>query len=204
MTPLQSDTQYQDQSFEALKLNRARIESSAFLDCRFHRCSMVEAVLRSCRFHRCTFTGCDLSLAEVAGSVFVSVQFEECKLAGINWTKASYNQPSIGKPLSFKKSILNHSTFISLPMQGTKIIECMAHEVDFREADLSDSSFTGTDLHGSLFGNTTLHSADLRSARNYRIDPTENSLKDARFTLPEAMSLLYTLDIQLDDGDCDV
>jgi hypothetical protein len=37
--------------------------------------------------------------------------------------------------------------------------------------------------------------------RNYRIDPGQNILKQARFSLPEAMSLLHSMDIVLVDGD---
>jgi fluoroquinolone resistance protein len=70
-------------------------------------------------------------------------------------------------------------------------------DVDFREADLRQADFGGTDLSQSLFGNTDLAEADLSRARNYRIDPAHNSLRQARFSLPEAMSLLHSMDIVL-------
>jgi len=75
----------------------------------------------------------------------------------------------------------------------------LAREVDFREADLSDAEFSGTDLSGSIFINTILDGADFRRASDYNISPTENSISKAVFSLPEAMSLLYSMDIRLED-----
>ena len=74
-------------------------------------------------------------------------------------------------------------------------------DVDFREADLSKADFSGTDLTGAQFGRTNLTGANLESARNYRIVPAENTLKGARFSLPEAMSLLSGLDIEISGWD---
>lgn len=201
MTPLHSHRQYQERSFEGLKLDRLRIEDSSFLDCNFLHCSLAEAILDSCRFQRCTFIGCDLSLVEVTGTMLVTVRFEESKLVGVNWTRTVSSQPALGKPLSFMNSILNYGTFIGMKIEGLQVIECVAQNVDFRESDLTAASFAGSDLEGSLFLNTILEAADLRSARNYVIDPANNTLTGARFALPEAMSLLYALDIRLDEDD---
>jgi hypothetical protein len=44
-----------------------------------------------------------------------------------------------------------------------------------------------------------LSDADLSQARNYMVDPSKNILKKAKFSLPEAMSLLYCMDIVLKD-----
>lgn len=200
MTKLQSGSHYQDQTFHALDLDRAHVEDSTFLDCQFERCSFVTAHLFSCRFQRCSFVGCDLSLVEVDDTVFGSAYFEESKLIGIDWTKALSSQPSLGKPLSFSGSILNHGTFIGQQLQGILVIDCIAHEVDFRESDLSNASFSSTDLKDSLFLDTNLSAADLRTARNYHIDATKNTITDAKFSLPEAMLLLDALEIELDES----
>ena len=53
----------------------------------------------------------------------------------------------------------------------------------------------------SLFGNTKLVEADLSRARNYQIDPGNNNLKAAKFSLPEAMALLYSMDIEIIEQD---
>ena len=80
------------------------------------------------------------------------------------------------------------------------MINCSAIDVDFRESDLSKADFTGTDLSDSLFLGTDLTEANFRRARNYHIDPGKNNITGAKFSLPEAMSLLYSMDIDLEDG----
>ena len=72
-------------------------------------------------------------------------------------------------------------------------------EVDLAQADLTDGFFRGCDFSGSRFLNTDLTRADFRGATNYGIGAQHNILKNTRFSLPEAMALLYGLDILLDD-----
>jgi uncharacterized protein YjbI with pentapeptide repeats len=52
-----------------------------------------------------------------------------------------------------------------------------------------------------VFGNTDLSKANLSKAYNYHIDASQNKLKGTRFSLPEAMSLLYSLEIILEGED---
>ena len=82
---------------------------------------------------------------------------------------------------------------------GIKIINCAAVDVDFRECNLSNADFNGTDLSDSLFQGTNLTGANFKDAHNFQIDPANNILTKARFSLPEAMSLLYCMDIYLED-----
>ncbi|MBN1317926.1 MAG: pentapeptide repeat-containing protein [Anaerolineales bacterium] len=84
-------------------------------------------------------------------------------------------------------------------LRGIKIQDCVALEVDFREADLTWADLKGIDLSKSMFGSTNLTEADLSSARNYSIAPGQNILKGARFSLPEAISLLYNMEIILSE-----
>jgi fluoroquinolone resistance protein len=190
---------YGDQVFEEVGLERGQLVSSEFYDCRFIRCSFVESVFRDCRFVDCVFYACDLSLLQVPNSAFASTRFEDSKLIGVNWTRADWAAARVGSPVSFLRCALSHSTFIGLGLRGVQIKDCLAVDVDFREADLSGADFSGTDLAQSIFGNTDLTQADLSRARNYHIHPGQNVLRQARFSLPEAMSLLYSMDIILVD-----
>lgn len=118
---------------------------------------------------------------------------------GVNWAQADWPTTGLGKPLEFLRSVISHSTFIGLSLKDLKIKDCVAIDVDFREADLSQADFTGTDLSKSLFKDTNLTEVDLSQARNYDIDPGQNILQGTKFSLPEAMSLLYNMEIILTD-----
>lgn len=190
-------TAYDDQVFRKLNLERARLDANEFYDCTFIRCSFVEAVLHSCRFVGCVFQHCDLSLIQAPASTFSDTRFEDSSLVGVNWTQADWPAARLGEPMGFCRCALNHSTFLGLNLREIQIKDCVAVDVDFREADLTRADFSGTDLSESLFLNTNLTKADLSSARNYHIAPGQNVLKKARFSLPEALSLLYSMDIEL-------
>jgi fluoroquinolone resistance protein len=197
MSLIGSQTHYADQIFKEEILEQVHVVSSEFHDCTFIRCSFAEAVFGNCRFINCTFQRCDLSLVQVPGSSFSLTRFEESKMIGIDWTRGDWASTGLGEPIGFFKCAISHSTFIGLNLRGTQIQDCVAMDVDFREADLSQADFAGTDLAGSLFSNTNLVEADLSDARNYHIAPGQNVLTRAKFSLPEAMSLLYNLDIDL-------
>jgi len=194
---IRTQTHYADRAFKEVRLERSNLDSSEFYDCTFVRCSLVESTLRNCRFVNCAFQHCDLSLVQVAGSTFTSSRFEDSKIIGVDWTLAAWPATGLGSRIGFFDSAISHSTFIGLSLRGIEIKSCVATGVDFREADLTQADFTGTDLSESLFGRTNLTEADLSRACNYTIDPGQNSLTRAKFSLPEAMSLLHCMDIVL-------
>jgi fluoroquinolone resistance protein len=198
---IKTDSSYTSQVFRKQMLDGFELNSCGFYDCKFLQCSFVESSLIECRFINCTFDTCDLSLLHLPRSKFSQVRFTDSKLAGVNWALADWPEAGLGEPLNFFKCVLNHATFIGLKLPGMKIIDCIAVDVDFREADLSGVDFSGTDLSKSLFIHTDLSKADLSKARNYQIDVSQNVLKSTRFSLPEAMSLLYNLDIILGEGE---
>jgi fluoroquinolone resistance protein len=195
--PIKSKTHYSDEAFDDLNVDRGEFVDNEFYECTFSRCRLTESVFRRCKLINCVFRQCDLSLIQVPASTFSSVRFEESKLVGVNWMKADWPKTILGSPIAFHACAISHSTFMGLILRGIPIQECVAAEVDFREADLTKADFAGTDLAGCLFDRTNLSEADLSRARNYRIDPGQNVLRGARFSLPEAMSLLYSMDIVL-------
>ena len=201
MNSIADAKEYYDQIFEKVVLEAGENLTSGFVDCRFVKCTFEAVVFRNCRFSSCTFQECNLSLVQVAGSSFPSTRFEKSKLIGIDWTQGNWSQSEFSHLVGFFDCVISHSTFIGLELQGIQVENCIAHEVDFREANLSKANFSGTDLTKSLFGKTNLSEADLSQARNYRIDPGNNLLRRARFALPEAMALLYSMDIVLQEQD---
>jgi uncharacterized protein YjbI with pentapeptide repeats len=192
-----SGSRYEDEVLQGIELGGVEVRSSEFHECRFDGGTLCESVLRACRFVECVFERCDLSLVRLPGSAFSACHFENSKIIGVNWTEASWPATRLWPPVSFARCVLNHSTFLGLDLTGVRITECTALDVDLREANLTGACFDGTDLTGSQFGRTDLTDADLRSAKGYRIDPRENTLRGAHFSLPEAISLLEGLDIDL-------
>lgn len=193
---------YEGQRFSGANLINGEIRGVHFDECSFANCNFSGSLLQGCVFRDCTFKNCDLGLARVDGSSFKGVEFRKCKLIGIDWTKAAWGKKggsALLKPVDFYRSVLNYSSFFGLEMEGIHLEQCTALEVDFSEADLSGASLKGTDFERSIFRGTNLEGANLVGAMNYVISPTLNNIKQARFSLPEAVGLLYGLEIVIEE-----
>jgi fluoroquinolone resistance protein len=193
--------EYQQRSFRDLKVNSSTIQGIEFAECTFLQCSLTDNDFESCNFYHCVFRSCDLSLSRVNNCSFIECSFMNSKLIGINWVDAHWPKGRLLPSISFEGCAINHSVFMGLILPKLKVFKCTAWEVDFTEADLREANFRYTDLQKSRFFHTTLSGADFRGAHSYTISASANILKGTKFSLPEAMSLLYSLDIVLDEDD---
>jgi uncharacterized protein YjbI with pentapeptide repeats len=188
-----------DHSFHKIAHENQIIADKEFIQCTFKACSFRETQFQNCKFQDCLFKDCDLSLIKVNGSTFTTTSFENSQMIGVNWTLALWSKFNISASLNFENCVLNYATFIGLTLKEIKLSNCIAKDVDFSEANLTSANCTDTDFSNSRFANTNLSKADFTGATNYTIDVTANTVTKAKFTLPEAMSLLHSLDIVLVD-----
>lgn len=188
---------YVNQHFKGMDFSHQQINTKEFDNCHFIDCNLTDVSLLKCKFSECLFKNCNLSMAKVNGCSFFDVIFEDSKAIGINWTMAYWSTIKLSAPLKFYKSILNDSSFLGLSLHELVMVECKAHDVDFRETDCTQADFSYTDFTNSLFNKTNLTQANFSEAINYNIDVFLNEIKRAKFSLPEAMNLLNSLDIEL-------
>ena len=94
--------------------------AEVFTRCRFENCRFCGARLDKLTFEDCTFYGCDLSLAQVQGTAFKEVLFEECKMQGLplytcaRWLLA----------VRFKNCVMRFVSFANLPLKNTVFENC--------------------------------------------------------------------------------
>ncbi|HZQ38937.1 MAG TPA: pentapeptide repeat-containing protein [Dehalococcoidia bacterium] len=190
---------YQDRSFTALDLGGRTLSGVEFEGCTFARCTFNEAVFARCRLVECRFEGCDLSVARFPETRLSEIAFNGCKLSGVDWTLPAEAQ-ALRLPLSvsFDDCVLDYGSCFGVVLSGVTMRRCQAHELDLSEADLTGADLGETDFAGAKFLHTKLIKADLRGARRYAIDPTSNPVKGARFSLPEAVSLLRAFGVRLE------
>lgn len=196
---LRSYSEYENQSFVDLEFTATHFEEINFNTVTFDACRFSDSTFKSSIFTECTFKNCGLGMLHLPHSQIKNTRFLDCNLSGINWTEAAWPHIRIRSSLSFRRCSLSHSTFIGMSLKDIQILDCSAHNVDFREADLTHADFSGTDLRASLFQLSNLTGANFSKARNYTINPANNILKQTRFSLPEALALLYSMDIILDE-----
>jgi fluoroquinolone resistance protein len=201
MMPEEFDqSEYANLSFKNCIRKSAVVDRVDFDTCTFTKCSFHETTFHACKFQHCTFLDCDLSLVNFTDSSFLEVVFKKTNLIGIDWTKTSLSKKNYLKQVDFFECVLNYSTFVGISLKNTILSRCIAHDVDFSDADLTKTDCKNTDFMNSRFANTNLTEADFTGAINYLISVTNNNIKKARFSLPEALSLLSTLDIILTDN----
>lgn len=192
--------EYVSLEFRKAVLNNGKVHGKSFTSCTFTKCTFTETAFQDCWFRDCTFRGCDLSLVNLRGCSFANTRFEDCRLISINWTETSWAiSKVVFKPADFFGCVLNHSTFLGMNLKNVTINRCLARDVSFEEANLSQADCRFTDFADSRFVHTNLTESDFTGAKNYSIAANLNILKKTKFSLPEAMSLLYNLDICLTD-----
>ncbi len=191
--------EYQSETFTGISFSRKELADRKFDDCTFIECDFSETLFSRCRFSDCRFIKCNLSVMRVTTTRFGGVVFRESKLLGIDWTRANWSSPILGSVFQFHECILDDSSFWGLKLKGMVARRCRAHEVDFRDADLSQADFFGTDLENTVFGQTNLTGANFAQAQNYGIDVLNNQVRKAKFSRFEAISLLESLGIELVD-----
>ncbi len=200
MKHLDPRTPYASQEFRGLSLQGQKLQSAEFDSCTFIKCGFHETRFERCKFRECRFQGCDLSLARFNACTLTYARFEDCQLVGINWTETAPAKSFLHAPLYFAGCALNHSVFTGLNLRSMVMTKCVAIDVDFAQCDLTRADCRDTDFAESRFMDTNLTEADFTGATNYAIVASRNTLKKTKFSLPEAMSLLYNLDIVLTEA----
>ncbi len=184
---------YYQEKFTDLNIGKEIIKGVEFEDCQFINCTFLETTFQKCLFLDCQLDGCNISALNPLSSRFNDVRFENSKVIGLDWTKADQIQE-----LSFNNCQINYSNFRMLKLPKIIITNCQAKELDFTETDLKESNLSGTDFEKTVFYKTNLTKADFRGSKNYYLDIHNNTLTKALFSLPEAISLLASLNIVLE------
>jgi uncharacterized protein YjbI with pentapeptide repeats len=163
-----------------------------FEECIFEKCTFDTLAFHFCKFIQCTFVDCLFISVKTPNCIFDDVRFRDCKLSVFNWTE-SENLTG----LQFENCKLDALQFGYMDIRKIVMRRCLAQSVDFSDANLSEGDFAESDLKNSIFLHTNLAKANFVGAVNYSIDLTQNNIKKARFSLPEAVRLLNTFAIEI-------
>lgn len=143
-----------------------------------------------------------MKMTRVKDSTFSRIRFTQCNLLGVDWTVANWaGITSKTTTMTFETCVLQYSIFFALKLQKMVVKDCNAQEVNFSEADLTGADFAGTDLTGATFLKTNLTDANFVDAKNYTLNLQDNTTKGAKFAFPEAIRLLYAMNIVIVDPD---
>jgi uncharacterized protein YjbI with pentapeptide repeats len=130
----------------------------------------------------------------MGGTSLQNVHFRDCKMLGLRFDDCDPFLFAVG----FENCVIDHSSFYNVKLKKTAFINSSLKEADFTGSDLTDAIFDGCDLAAAHFERTNLENADLRTAFNYSIDPEQNYITGALFSLTGIAGLLdkYKIVIQ--------
>jgi Uncharacterized low-complexity proteins len=191
---LARDDYHAGKKFEGISFADRNLDGHTFEDCVFASCHFSEMSLARVAFVSCTFKQSELSLVKLENTTLNTVRFEACKLIGLNFTGCN----KFGFLPDFDGCLIDSSVFCSNSLKKGRFIDCTIRDCDFMECDMREADFARSSLDSSTFQKCNLEKADFRSSVNYSIDPLNNRISKARFTLPEAQSFLGFLGIKIE------
>jgi fluoroquinolone resistance protein len=183
----------EDKTFTKLNAADNALGSDTFENCRFLNCDLSAANLAGKVFIDCRFEDCNLSLADVANAGFQNISFKHSKLSGVNFAKSR----DFLFETHFENCILDNAIFFRKKNKKANFKDCSMVETDLTEADFTDAKFDNCNLNRAFFDRTILKNADLTTSYNFVINPDNNDIKKAKFSVQGLPGLLSKYDIQI-------
>jgi uncharacterized protein YjbI with pentapeptide repeats len=191
---IESGDYHLDRTFTDISFAEYKLAKHTFEKCVFKSCHFNEMSLGDCCFISCVFEGCDFVLVKLEHTTLNSVRFDKCRLLGINFSGCN----KFGFLPDFKGCLLDSTVFCENSLKKGSFSSCDIRNCDFMECDMRETAFDHSVFEQTNFQKCNLEKADFRSAVAYQIDPLNNKLAKARFTLPEAQSFLGFLGITIE------
>ncbi|MBE6068423.1 MAG: pentapeptide repeat-containing protein [Clostridium lundense] len=190
---ISQEKEYEDLTFRGLKKIDENIRDKTFINCEFNNCDFTQTDFSNSKFEDCIFNECNLTLVKYDDVKLRNAKFKGCKLVGVNFNKCDTFILEIG----FQDSLIENCNFSSLALKKSLFKNSNILESDFVGTDLSECDFTSSSLGGTIFDNSNLSKANFSDAKDYDINPLNNIVKKAVFTMPEAMMLLRHFNITI-------
>ena len=185
---------YHKGRFSKIHLENEKLSKIEFENCTFTNSTFISCIFQKCEFTDCVFKNCVISALIPTNSRFSNIKFEDSKVTGIDWTRATKIESLI-----FKNCQLDYSNFRMLKLPKISMTDCQIHDADFTDCDLTEANFSRSDLKNTRFFKTNLTKTNFNNAIGYDINTQHNIVKNAQFSLPEALNLLSSLDIKISD-----
>ncbi|WP_322970362.1 pentapeptide repeat-containing protein [Faecalibacter sp. LW9] len=183
-----------DQRFDKIDFTISPLSFGDFEQCQFSHCNFNGVDLNDFNFINCEFMECNLSLAQINGTTFQDVNFENCKMVGFNLEACN----KFGLKVKFNHCVLNNSSFYEVQLPKSHFKDCALENVDFAYADFSQAYFENCNLKNAIFDQTNLEKANLTSSYNFSINPTQNKIKNAKFSRENCLGLLDIFNVKIE------
>ncbi len=188
-----SNKEFYKCKFEKSNFSECSFNRVDFSNCTFNDCDFTQADLTNIDFTDSHFINCNFTLTKMRGTGLKVINFDNCKIMGIDFSITNDFMFAV----KFNESYLDYSTFFGKKMKNTLFSDCSVKEVDFTRVDLTGSIFKNCDLTSAIFLQSTIEKVDFTTAKNYSIDPEQNKIKNAKFSISDLPGLLTKYNIKV-------
>ena len=185
--------------YEELELHGLDAEGEALNQVELYRCEVLNAKLSGATlkrwvFEECTFRDCDLSNITWEGCTFEGCTFRDCRLIGSDWRHIA----SLTAAVNFERCDLSMSQLSGVRLLSSRFEGSRCIDVDFSQADLSESVWLETEVTDALFEESKLNKANLTGAIGEQFDPQTSQLNGALVSITTAIRLAESLGLFVD------
>ncbi len=181
----------ENQTFSKIDYRTHPLEKWEYDWCTFSHCNFVKSDISHIRFTDCEFTGCDLSMVKMMETSMQDVRFSDCKWLGTEWKNCN----GFLFEVAFLNCNLELASFAGMKLKNMVFKDSDLREANFIWSDLTSVIFENCNLEKALFQKSILEKADLRTSYGYILNPENNRVKWAKFSLEWLPGLLTKFDI---------
>ncbi len=178
---------YKDLDFRVIELDEE------YYRCTFEHCDFTEILFQKINFEECRFVACNFSLCKSNGTSWNKVWFAQCKLTGANFSHAN----KFTFNAKFSDCLMQYASFQGLNLQGFQFTKCQLTEADLTTCNLKKAQFIDCNLDRAIISHCNLEEADFSTAFNFIINPNDNRMKKAKFSLQNLPGLVAVFDVKI-------
>lgn len=186
-----NDDDYENAAFEKISAANLPLTGKTFISCSFRGCDFSGSDFSSSSFDDCVFTECNFTGTDITGARLQKAVFRESKMMGIDFSAAD----PFAMDIAFTGCVIDSCGFCDMKLKKTPFTGCEIIATDFFGTDLTGADFSRAAFRDAGFDKTVLCGADFTDAKGYAINPAANSLRKAKFSLPDAVALLEMMGI---------
>ncbi|GAB3947217.1 hypothetical protein GCM10028805_19050 [Spirosoma harenae] len=183
--------EYYNQVFDQHDLVIDLLLGQEFEQCTFRKQDLSRVALSNASFINCRFEGCNLTKAELKNTKLYDVTFVNCQLVHVDFGPCD----PFGFHTNFQECQLDHAVFLNRKLKKAQFTDCSIKEAFFLKCDLTGTVFKHCNLELTRFEDNNLTQADFASSYNLEINPEENKVKKARFSIHSLPGLLTKYDL---------
>lgn len=181
-----------DQVFDQLNAV-GRWIGQEFEQCLFKKLDLSRIAFTDTSFINCHFEDCNLTKAELKNTKLYDVSFLNCKLAHVDFGLCN----AFGFHVDFQECQLDYTVFLNRKLKKAHFIDCSMKEAHFVKCELTGTEFKQCNLELARFEDNNLTQVDFSSSYNLELDPDDNKVKKARFSLHNLPGLLTKYDLKI-------